>query len=360
MARHVTHPDFDLKSYVDRYQGTVRILRLLYVGEKCSHGESKNIAHDAFRLALSELKASGNVAIYSRVFEQASKLGGSFLMDFPDPSDFSLLANRSVRNQLTEMESKLRVAKQQEDTSSQKKILEEMGHKYHQLGEWADAIQIFDEALQLNRSSSKELSANPDIVFLARKLIHCSVHSDRFDQVNKGCRLLGFDKPTADSSEVKKSFDKLKRLGLLGAAADVAMGFSLSLMRDVKEHSNAAMFLLYVSCEEFPLPSELIHPHDIVSYICLIALSTFNRKAIQGLLSTRVHGEDANGKQKAERFKTLLQYNPGWRDILEDFLSCEFGSCFEKLERKKLDLMLDKYIGPSVQVACLYYIVILL
>jgi hypothetical protein len=44
-------------------------------------------------------------------------------MDFPDPSDFSLLANRSVRNQLTEMESKLRVAKQQEDTSSQKVIL---------------------------------------------------------------------------------------------------------------------------------------------------------------------------------------------------------------------------------------------
>jgi COP9 signalosome complex subunit 1 len=314
----VLHPEFDFKGYLNRYSGHARILRTLYIAER-----SPDFSVTAFHTAVSELLHTSNTTSYTAATEHAARvLGVHGIAKNPDlltNNDFVVNCNRNYRISTSTLTTALQGYKQQEDHRSTKDSLEKLGDLHASAGMWSEATSSYDEANSIRTNEA-------DFVRIAGKAIKVGIDSEAFVYLDRNCsELAKLAKRTPSVLENNPT-----------AFANAIMAGGLYMMRDQNKLKKAAEHLLGVPLSGVSATgSSLLHPADLVSYVCLIGLATFSRAEL-------------NSKILTKDFKRFLEFNPHWSQIIQQYLDCEFAECTRNLHAMKLDLLMDKYLGKHV------------
>jgi len=103
-----------------------------------------------------------------------------------------------------------------------------------------------------------------------------------------------------------------------------------------KAYHQAALNFLTTSIDIEGKYPEVISGRDVAVYGVVCALSHFTRRDLKEKVSNN------------EEFKKLLEMLPEWKQVIADFQSSNYARCFKLLNKLKLDLKLDMYLGPHV------------
>jgi COP9 signalosome complex subunit 1 len=269
-----------------------------------------------YTTAINELKAAGNTGVYQSVIEKAKHLLGQRFPSSLEKMDFVVNTNRHVKSQLTTMEGQLTGHRQQENSAAIKSTLEKMGDNHASIGDYDPAVGCYEEAMSIKPS------LDTDWYRLASKIIKIGVNAEKFSWMT---RCVG---------EVTKKMER-KQAVPDEVRALVCSASALAMMKDSGTLNAAAKRLLAVPMAGLSSSDNLIHPKELVDYVCLIALATFERQEISELLVS-------------QKFKRFLHYRPIWSEILNQFQSCDFAACLANLHTLMADLLMDKYMGRHV------------
>jgi len=306
----IHHKDFDLKNYIKDYRGNTKIKRLVFIGCRCPE-----VRLAAFRSAITELKKSRDIELYTETVAQAREYLGEKL---GEEWGFDKAWVEKKRNEFNAKERGLadKIDTHRRDEDSHEEILA----AYKALIAFLQESGHFREALIKIRDSQDFARTPTQKLYTRLAEVENAVQLDLNN--SRIMMHVSYPKWTAD---LTREFGSLKSVQ---AKIHVINGL-YSLQRG--EFENAAHRFKLVSFD-LNCPT-VISKRDVAIYGTLCAMASFQRAQLQINLL------------KSGEFKKFMSLVPGLIDMVQDFVRCKFRKAFEFLERLKLDIQLDFHMA---------------
>lgn len=300
---YITSPDFNLITYISRYEGQTKINRLLFIAENCaSHQE------EAYRLLITTLKQPGNVntKLYATLASVCEALGAGFEYDqaWVDDSD-SKSAQRQER-----LESELQSSKSKMIKESIRLSFSDLGDFYSDRGNLPDAFKAYLRTRDYCTTSrhSIEMGLNTIRVCL-------DMHDIKTARLN----ITRIEQTGVDDKTLYANFKTCQALILL------------------HEENFKSAALSFISIGGGLLYPEVSCVFDIATYGYICALATFDRTQLRISLI-----EDID-------FNTLSELVPSVRYLARDFCSGQYARVLSTLESLKPLLQIDIHMCHHVE-----------
>jgi COP9 signalosome complex subunit 1 len=302
----VHHPDFDLDAYIKNYTGPTVVQRLRYIGEKCPEKRLQ-----AFQMAIEHLKKTLDTQTYTEVVSRAhelltDELGDDYVLD----QTWIGSQNRVAIDKQTKLESQLALTKRDEEVDPIRRCMEAIADHYWDRGDFSTSLAKQLEAKQVG------FSKNIDKLENALNITKAAIFANTFSQIKK-------------QYDAVRRIKELKDQPLIEAKFNAAHG--LYHLRD-GNYGSAARAFMQVTVDLKDNYKDVISVDDVVNYACLCALGSFDRRDLYRVLEN-------------DSFRKLLDLQPHWVDIIQNYLSSKYADCFRKLENLRDDFLLDVYMS---------------
>jgi len=303
----ITTPgSFDLDTYVQNYSGHTKVIRLVFISERCPP-----IQGEALRLAIQELKKSVNTVSYKETSDKAADiLGSSFRAD----QSWIDSVDKKSQQQLERLELELNNHK----TNLQKEAIRQghmdLGDFHYSRGDLNSALKCYVRTRDYCTTTSHILSMCLAVIKVA---IEMSNYSHVANYVTKA-------EQTPDLSDAS-----------IHAKLRAAAG--LAHLENRKYKLAAKKFLEtpfeFGGASAWP---EVISPQDIAIYGSLTALATLDRQELKKKVIDNA------------QFRNFLELTPEVRELIADFYESRYASMLRYLDQIKPGLLLDVHLWDHV------------
>ncbi|KAJ1565529.1 cop9 signalosome complex subunit, partial [Nowakowskiella sp. JEL0078] len=297
----------DLASFDSKYDGHVKVNKLLFIAEVCP-----NLQEQALAMAFDEIKATSlDLKKYSTVFDKLSTLNPEVRFD----SVWLDNTAKSIREKSEKLEQDLKLHRTNTMKENCRITCVELGNHYYECGDLSKSLKYYTQSRDFS-SSSKHL------VEMCLNVIKVSIELGNFTH--------------AQSFIVKaESITDIPDRAIVQSKLKCALGL-VNLVESGK-FARAAKSFLEISFDIGSSYNDVVSPHDVAIYGGLCALAAFDR---QDLKSKVFENSD---------FKQFLDLEPQIRDLLQNFYNSKYTVCLELLDRMKPDLLLDMYLHTHVE-----------
>jgi len=218
--------------------------------------------------------------------------------------------NRVAIDKQTKLESQLQLTKRDEETDPIRRCMEAIAEHYWDRGDYATALAKHLEAKQVGFTNNIAKLDN------ALNIIKTAIFANTYSQIKK-------------QYDAVRRIKELKDLPLYEAKFNAAHG--LYHLKD-SNYSQAARAFMQVTADLKNTYNEVITLNDVVNYACLCALASFNRREVYQVLEN-------------ESFRKLLDLEPHWISIIQNYQSSRYANCFRKLDDMKDNFLLDIHMA---------------
>ncbi|KAJ3051471.1 COP9 signalosome complex subunit 1 [Rhizophlyctis rosea] len=305
----VTNQKLDLEAYSANYTGHTKINRLTFIADHCPP-----LAVEALKMALSELKGTGDTVRYHDVYQQLLRVSQSQNVHCP-PMDNSWYnatsdAAKTKRNRL---EQELKNYKNNLIKESIRMGHNDLGDFYYDIGDLANAMKSYSRTRDYCTTSKH-------IIDMCLNVIKVSIEMGNFSQIQPH-----FVK-AEQTPEMPDRNITMGKLKCAMALADMDQG----------QFKKAARNLLDISFEMGSHFSDVISPNDIAVYGGLLSLASFDRMELK-----------KNVFENSD-FRQYLEAEPQIRELLQSFYNSKYQKCLDLLENMRSDLKLDIHLHEHV------------
>ncbi|KAG6816086.1 hypothetical protein H0H87_008748 [Tephrocybe sp. NHM501043] len=350
------HP-FDIESYISNYSGRTAIDRLIHIVQTCP-----SIAPEAFQLAVQHIHQSRNPGLYQNLlsaYEHAAATP-NLPTSLPNPvelapmnmawADETATKNQSERTKL-EVELKT-YSNNMIKESIRSSDFDQMAHRdlglfYRSVGEYSTALKHFAKIREYCATSQHVLDmclSVLEILLEQRNYTHLSTYVFKADAALEasqntanagnggGIGSSGVPTPSVTTGKKKSSLERQQVQSKLDLAT------ALSHLGQSNYEKAAYSFLRIGSAKELgDWVGTVISPGDIAVYGTLCALSSLPRTALRtNLLDNPVFG-------------VFIEQEPYIRELIEAYMSSDFKTVLELLNRYSTRHLIDIHLAPHIQ-----------
>jgi len=285
--------NFDVQSYISRYAGPTRLVRLQLIAEECPSLQGEVIA-----LIVRELTQSSNVN--SEVFRRnEGRLGQLLPADWADGVEASALATSD------RLEAQVSGAK-----SSMSK--EAIRSAYIELAEFLRRRGDSSSALKSLLRSRDYCSTERELAECCLKVVTCGFEVNNLVQVTNHLA-------KAEAPASQGLLDPSQQASLVAAQGLVFL--------KKRQYRSAARKFFEVDASLGDSLNEVLSCEDVATYGCLCALAELDRDEVKRRLV------DPPSTSSGSSFRHFLDLVPQMRDVAEDVCECRYGKALATLER---------------------------
>ncbi|KAL9245331.1 hypothetical protein vseg_018994 [Gypsophila vaccaria] len=298
---------FDVDAYAALYTGRSKIIRLMFIAERC---ESGSVQVEALRMAYDEAKKGEDVQLLKEVVQRIDgRLGDDYGVDFgwvDTVERRAELKKEKLENELNAYRTNL--------------IKESIRMGYNDFGDFFYAHGQLGDAFKNYVRTRDYCTTGKHIVTMCLNAILVSIELGQFSHV------------TSYASKAEQTPEALEPV----VAAKLRCATGLANL-ETKKYKLAARKFLEVGPELGNQFSEVIAPQDVATYGGLCALATFDRSELKSKVIDNLN------------YRNFLELVPEIREIINDFYTSRYASCLEYLEKLKVNLLLDIHLHDHVE-----------
>eukprot|EP00271_Cylindrocystis_brebissonii_P017437 TRINITY_DN4541_c0_g1_i1.p1 TRINITY_DN4541_c0_g1~~TRINITY_DN4541_c0_g1_i1.p1 ORF type:complete len:487 (+),score=94.15 TRINITY_DN4541_c0_g1_i1:468-1928(+) len=307
---------FDLESYISNYRGHTKITRLRFIADRAV---SKELASEALRMALKELKEGENTMMYKDTLAKAVKLaGGSGGSEEQQELDASKKWIESVDRKAVERQMKLEAELNAYKTNL---IKESIRMGYNDLGDFHYERGELQAAFKSYARSRDYCTTTKHITSMCLNVILVSIELGHYVHVTN------YVTKAEQSPDVTQDPLVLAQLKCAAGLANL----------EAKKYKMAARKFVEAQIELGSQYSEVISPQDVATYGALCSLASFDRGELKEKVIDNIS------------FKNFLELVPEVRELITDFYASRYASCLKYLQKLKPALLLDVHLHEHVE-----------
>lgn len=300
----VPSAEFDLNTYISRYEGNTKIARLLFIAERFPEKQV-----EATKMAVDALKLTKNTTLYKKVFEKVGdKLGTGYTYD----SQWADGTDKKAQATNDELEAALNNYK---TNLIRKKI--RTGH--NALGDFHYERGDFSSALRSYIRTQDYCTSNDHIIELCLNVIRVSIAMNNFAHIPNYVEKAETTPDVTDKT----------------VFAQLNASYGLAHIEN-KKYKQAALKFISVAADVSHKFPDIVSPQDVAIYGGLCALAEFDRKELKEKVL-----DNAN-------FKIYLELLPKLGAMISDFYNSKYASCLAYLDVLKNDLQLDLHLHDHI------------
>ncbi|CAI9101716.1 OLC1v1039108C1 [Oldenlandia corymbosa var. corymbosa] len=297
----------DIEAYASLYTGRTKIVRLLFIAERCGN---VSMQLEALRMAYDELKKGENTDLYRQVVQKIDgRLGPNYGMD----TAWADAVDRRAEQRKEKLENELNAYRTN-------LIKESIRMGYNDFGDFYYAHGALPEAFKNYVRTRDYCTTAKHIVHMCLNAILVSIEMGQFTHVTS------YVNKAESNSEAVDSITGAK----LKCAAALAH-------LEGKKYKLAARKFLEVVPELGNSYTEVIAPQDVATYGGLCALASFDRTELKSKVIDNIN------------FRNFLELVPEVRELIQDFYTSRYASCLEYLGNLKNNLLLDIHLHDHVE-----------
>ncbi|CAL0318333.1 unnamed protein product [Lupinus luteus] len=300
----------DIEVYASFYAGRTKIMRLLFLADRCGEKNQTAMQLDAFRMAHDEIKKGENTQLYREVVQKIDgRLGPDYDMDVAWAEN----VDRRAEQKKEKLENELNAYRTNLIKESIRMGYNDFGDFYYSHGQLGDAFKSYVRTRDYCTTSKH-------IIHMCMSAILVSTEMGQFTHV---------------SSYVSKAEQAPESLDLI-TIAKLRCAAGLANL-EAKKYKLAARKFLEVGSELGSHYNEVIASQDVATYGGLCALATFDRSELKSKVIDNIN------------FRNFLELVPEVRELINDFYSSHYASCLEYLGNLKANLLLDIHLHDHVE-----------
>ncbi|CAM9604341.1 unnamed protein product [Chrysoparadoxa australica] len=300
-------PGFDLESYIGRYSGRTRVLRLLFIAKRCPA-----LAPAALRMALTDLKAGCDTQLYRTVIAKGAELGLG--PDYALDAAWVAQVERRAAQTYEHLEQELNSHKTCLNKESIRASYTEMGDFHARRGDLQAAMKSYVRTRDYCGTSRQSAE-------MCLSVIGVGVDLSNFMTVSNYVI-------KAEHSSGAKDPVTLAKLKV------VTHVFFLDTF--LFDCINSRLIIEPVSPEISGSFNSVIAPEDVAVYGALCGLAALPRDSVRSSLLENPH------------FKAFVEMVPEVASLVEDFFHSRYGPFLQALDAKAAELALDIHMHRHV------------
>ncbi|KAK7042489.1 PCI domain-containing protein [Favolaschia claudopus] len=340
------HP-FDLDGYISNYSGRTAVDRLIHIISTCP-----TLAPDAFQLAVQHIHQSRDPSLYQQVMSAYE--AGSALSETPLPSamELSQIDTRWADETMAKNQAERSKLEVELKTYSNNMIKESirMGHRdlgsfYRSVSEYATALKHYAKSREFCTTSQHVLEMCLSVLELLieqRNFSHLPTYVFKADAALDAASAAAANAKEADGTAPAPAptlLNKRKAVSEDRERVQSKLDFAtaLSSLANGSYQKAAYTFLKLGPAKDFgDWMGKLVAPGDIAIYGVLCALATLPRSALKSQILEN------------STFGVYVEQEPYVRELVEAYLSSNFKTVLELLNRYSSRHALDVYLAPHV------------
>ncbi|CAL0315118.1 unnamed protein product [Lupinus luteus] len=300
----------DIEVYASLYAGRTKIMRLLFIANRCGEKNNTTMQLEALRMAYDEIKKGENTQLYREVVQKIDgRLGPGYDLDVAWAEN----VDRRAEQKKEKLENELNAYRTNLIKESIRMGYNDFGDFYYAHGQLGDAFKSYVRTRDYCTTSKH-------IIHMCMSAILVSIEMGQFTHV---------------TSYVSKAEQAPESLDLI-TVAKLRSATGLANL-EAKKYKLAARKFLETSPDLGSHYNEVIAPQDVATYGGLCALATFDRTELKNKVIDNLN------------FRNFLELVPEVRELINDFYSSHYASCLEILGNLKANLLLDIHLHDHVE-----------
>ncbi|KAL3517108.1 hypothetical protein ACH5RR_024010 [Cinchona calisaya] len=303
----ISGEQLDIEAYAALYSGRTKIMRLLFIGERC---DNVSMQMEALRMAYDEIKKGENTHLLREVVQ---KIDGRLGPNYGPDSCWADAVDRRADQRKEKLENELNAYRTNLIKESIRMGYNDFGDFYYAHGALAEAFK--------NYVRTRDYCTTPKhIVHMCLNAILVSIEMGQFTHV------------TSYVSKAEQSPDVVDTV----TSAKLRCAAGLAHLEG-KKYKLAARKFLETAPELGNNYTEVIAPQDVATYGGLCALASFDRTELKSKVIDNIN------------FRNFLELVPEIRELIQDFYTSHYASCLEYLGNLKANLLLDIHLHDHVE-----------
>ncbi|KAK7274581.1 hypothetical protein RIF29_15677 [Crotalaria pallida] len=299
----------DIEVYASLYTGRTKIMRLLFVADRCGEKNNTAMQLEALRMAFDEIKKGENTQLFREVVQKIDgRLGSGYDLDVAWAEN----VDRRAEAKKEKLENELNAYRTNLIKESIRMGYNDFGDFYYAHGQLGDAFKSYVRTRDYCTTSKH-------IIHMCMSAILVSIEMGQFTHVTSY---------VSKAEQAPESLDTIT-VAKLRCAAGLAN-------LEAKKYKLAARKFLETGPELGSHYNEVIAPQDVATYGGLCALATFDRTELKNKVIDNLN------------FRNFLELVPEVRELINDFYSSHYASCLEYLGNLKANLLLDIHLHDHV------------
>lgn len=297
----------DVEAYAAQYSGRTRLLRLLFIAERCG---VEAVELEALRMAFDEARKRDDTLLYRDAAHRIKgRLGPAYRYD----QAWVDSVHRRADQRKEKLDNELNGYRTNLIKESIRMGYNDIGDFYYAHGQLSDAFKNYIRTRDYCTTSKH-------VVQMCMNVILVSIELGQFAHV------------TNYVSKAEQTPDTLDGIPLAKLRAAAGLAYLKT-----KKYKLSARKFLETGPELGSNYSEVIAPQDVAVYGALCALASFDRSDLKSKVIDNVN------------FRNFLELVPEVRELVNDFYSSRYGSCLEHLEKLKPNLLLDIHLHEHLE-----------
>uniref|UniRef100_A0ACD5TT40 Uncharacterized protein n=1 Tax=Avena sativa TaxID=4498 RepID=A0ACD5TT40_AVESA len=306
-AAPLSAEQLDVEAYAAQYFGRTRLLRLLFIAERCG---VESIELDALRMAHDEARNREDTQLYRDASHRINgRLGPLYRYD----QGWVDSVNRRAEQRKEKLENEL-------NGYRTNLIKESIRMGYNDIGDFYYGHGHLSEAFKSYIRTRDYCTTSKHVVQMCMHVILVSIQLGQFAHV------------TNYVSKAEQTQDELDAVVVAKLRAAAGLAYL-----ETKKYKLAARKFLETGPELGNNYSEVMAPQDVAVYGALCALASFDRSDLKSKVIDN------------SSFRNFLELVPEVRELVNDFYSSRYGSCLQHLEKLKPNFLLDIYLHEHVE-----------
>ncbi|XP_019457016.1 PREDICTED: COP9 signalosome complex subunit 1-like [Lupinus angustifolius] len=300
----------DIEVYASLYAGRTKIMRLLFIADRCGEKNNTTMQLEALRMAYDEIKKGENTQLCREVVQKIDgRLGAGYDLDVAWAEN----VDRRAEQKKEKLENELNAYRTNLIKESIRMGYNDFGDFYYAHGQLGDAFKSYVRTRDYCTTSKH-------IIHMCMSAILVSIEMGQFTHVTSY---------VSKAEQAPESLD-LVTVSKLRCAAGLAN-------LKAKKYKLAARKFLETSPDLGSHYNGVIAPQDVATYGGLCALATFDRTELKNKVIDNLN------------FRNFLELVPEVRELINDFYSSHYASCLEYLGNLKANLLLDIHLHDHVE-----------
>ncbi|KAJ7829446.1 26S proteasome subunit RPN7-domain-containing protein [Mycena olivaceomarginata] len=338
------HP-FDLDGYIANYTGRTAVDRLIHIISTCPA-----LAPEAFRLAVQHIHQSRDPSLYQQVMTAYDTVSGISETPMPNALELAQLDTRWADEAMAKNQAERSKLEVELKTYSNNMIKESirMGHRdlgdfYRSVGEYPTALKHYTKSREFCTTSQHVLEMCLSVLELLieqRNFSHLPTYVFKADAALDAASAAAANAKEGDSGpSAAPLLNKRKAVSEDRERVQSKLDFATALanLASGNYQKAAYTFLKLGPAKDFgDWMGKLIAPGDIAIYGVLCALATLPRS----VLKTQI--------LENSTFGVYVEQEPYVRELVEAYLSSNFKTVLELLNRYSARHALDIYLAPHI------------
>ncbi|KNA13579.1 hypothetical protein SOVF_115340 [Spinacia oleracea] len=298
----------DVEAYASLYSGRTKIMRLLFIAERCDSNPSMQL--EALRMAYDEIKKGEDSQLFK---EAAQRTDGRLGPNYGFDSSWIEAVERRAEQRKEKLDNELNAYRTNLIKESIRMGYNDFGDFYYAHGQLGDAFKSYVRTRDYCTTAKH-------VVTMCLNAILVSIEMGQFSHVTSYI---------SKAEQTPEGLDPviIAKLRCVAGLAHL----------ETKKYKLAARKFLEVGPELANHYSEVIAPQDVATYGGLCALATFDRTELKNKVIDNLN------------YRNFLELVPEIRELINDFYSSRYASCLDYLGNLKANLLLDIHLHDHVE-----------